>query len=134
MMTRETLKDLRPTISSIDRAAATTPEEQFQNQTLRPILKFQNELLLNIYKHYLEQRKRQFYKLSNSKGKLAYIEHSIQKDSKLRELLLGMVIGHFTKEEYDIYLKTEKSIRKRIINLLVQRLQDQMDNSFETNS
>lgn len=126
-MNREKLKELRPDIDSIDHTSAISPEEQFQNQILRPILKFQNELLLKIYQHYVEQRKGQFYKLSNPKEKLAYIEHSIQKDSKLRELLLGIVIGHFTQEEYNTYLKAEKSIRKRIINLLVQRLQDQMD-------
>ena len=126
IMYREKLKELRPEINSIDQAVVISPEEQFQNQVLRPILKFQNNLLLKIYQHYLEQRKGQFYKLSNPKEKLTYIEHSIQKDSKLRELLLGIVLGHFTQEEYEAYLKTEKPIRKRIINLLVQRLQDQI--------
>ncbi|MEM6697728.1 MAG: glyoxalase [Bacteroidota bacterium] len=127
IMNREKIKELRPNITAIDKAAAVTPEERFQNQVLRPILKFQNLLLLKVYQHYLIQRKRQFHKLSNPKEKLAYIEHSVQKDSKLRELLLGLVIGYFTVEEYDTYLENEKPIRKRIIDLLVQRLQDQMD-------
>ncbi|MEM8526792.1 MAG: glyoxalase [Bacteroidota bacterium] len=126
-MNRIQLKDLRPEISSIDTDAAVTPEEQFQNEILRPILKFQNDLLLQIYKHYLEQRKGQYYKLPNVKEKDAYIQHSIQKDGKLRELLVGMVIGHFTQEEYATFLANEKSIRRRILSLLVQRVQDGME-------
>ncbi|MEL6941570.1 MAG: glyoxalase [Bacteroidota bacterium] len=126
-MSRKELQQLRPVIASIDEAASITPEEQFQNSILRPILKFQNPLLLQIYCHYLEQRKGQFYKLPNAKEKFAYIQHSIQKDSKLRELLMGVVIGHFTEEEYSSFLKREKAIRKRILNLMVQRIQDQME-------
>lgn len=122
MIDRTILLSLRPSLTIADSASAV---EQFQNDCLRPILKFQNELLLAIFQHYLQQRKGTFYKLTPA-AQLDYIRHSVQKDSKLRELLFGMIIAHFTMEEWTAYLKDEKAIRKRMVNLIVERLQSQV--------
>lgn len=119
MIDRTALKTLRPTLNL---EPSISNIEQFQNNSLRPILKLQHELLIGVYRHYLQQRKGTFYKLPRS-SQLDYIQHSVQKDSKLRELLFGLVIGHFTMKEWQAYLANEKAIRKRLIDLLVQRLQ-----------
>lgn len=121
-MNRTILQSIRP---QIETAPAASKVEVFQNETLRPILKLQHELLIAIFQHYIEQRKGTFHKLV-PKEQRNYIQHSIQKDSKLRELLLGTIIGHFTTAEWRTYLSEEKPIRKRIIDLLVQRTQDGM--------
>ncbi|MEM9886472.1 MAG: glyoxalase [Bacteroidota bacterium] len=128
MVNREKLIALRPSLS-LDQASSEV--EQFQNEVLRPILKFQHELLLAIFQHYVDQRKGVFHKL-NPKEKLSYIQHSVQKDSKLRELLIGLVLGHFTLEEWEKYLAEEKAIRKRMIDLLVQRIQDGIKHTFHS--
>ncbi|MEM1324985.1 MAG: glyoxalase [Bacteroidota bacterium] len=117
---RTILQKIRPVLST---QPTTTEIEQFQNEVLRPILKFQHELLIALFRHYIKQRKDVFRKLQPKK-QLDYIQHSISKDGKLRELLIGMIIGHFTSEEWLSYLTYEKPIRKRMIDLMVQRVQD----------
>ena len=54
------------------------------------------------------------------------IEQSVSKDNRLRGLLLGMVIGHFTEEEFQQFVDMEGEVRRRITNLITQRLQSQM--------
>lgn len=129
---RSELLSLRPTIPSIKEMVTSSIAEQFQNQSLRPILKFQNDLLIQVFQAYIVQRKKVFYQLSNQK-KMDYIEHHIRKDLKFKNRLLGLIIGHFTMEEFDAFLADEKELTKRITNLLVQRLQSQVE-AFVINS
>ena len=99
--------------------------ENFQNQTLRPILKQQNELLLAVFKQYISVRKGAFYKISETE-QLEYISHSVKRDMKFKHYLEGIISGHFTLEEYRLFLENEEELTKRLINLLVQRLQSQL--------
>lgn len=117
---------LRPPIPILTEDKAISDAERFQNKTLRPILKFQNELLLSVFEHYLKLRKGQFFNLSKEKKQL-YIDNSIRKDLKFKNLLMGMVAGQFTIEEWTMYKTHERELRKRLTGLLVQRIQDQMD-------
>lgn len=100
-------------------------EERFQNETLRPILKLQNPLLIAVFRNYIQKRKGVFYELSLPK-KLAYVESSLIKDQKFRNSVKGMVIGHFTVEEYEIYIKQSSSLNKRMMNLVIERIKDQI--------
>lgn len=122
---RSELLALRPNISTINEAAASNTAEQFQNQCLRPILKLQHDLLIQVFKAYIIQRKKVFYTLSNTK-KLDYIEQSVRKDLKFKNRLVGLVLGHFTIAEYEDFLKEEKELTRRLTNLLIQRLQSQV--------
>lgn len=120
------LQAARPLIPTITEMAVTTAAELFQNKTLRPILKLQNDLLLHIFKQYNVQRKNVFANLSQEK-RMEYIEHSIRKDLKFRNLLIGCVVGQFTLEEYQTYVSDESELRKRMINMLVERIKGQGD-------
>ncbi|MGW9686221.1 glyoxalase [Flagellimonas sp. 2504JD1-5] len=100
-------------------------DERFQNQTLRPIIKFQNPLLLDVFKNYTRKHKGTFYDLSLEK-RLEYIENSIQKDIKFRNSLKGMIIGQFTVEEYQIYIQNSSALNKRMMNIVIERLKDQV--------
>jgi hypothetical protein len=102
-----------------------TADEHFQNFTLRPILKFQNDLIISVFRNYIEKHKGAFYTLNLSR-KLHYIEHAIQKDVKFRNSLKGIIIGHFTLEEYEKYTKNALAINKRMMTMLIERLKDQM--------
>ena len=51
-------------------------EEIFQNKTLRPILKFQNDLFIEVFMNYAVKQKGVFFTLSPDK-KMAYIELSL---------------------------------------------------------
>jgi hypothetical protein len=55
---------------------------------------------------------------------LDYIENAIHKDMKFRNSLKGMVIGQFTIEEYEIYIKNSSDLNKRMMNLVKERLVD----------
>ena len=96
-------------------------EERFQNQTIRPILKLQNDLFVDVFKNYISKHKNDFYSYSTEK-KLQFIENSIQKDIKFRNSLKGMVIGLFTINEYEIYIKNSSNLNKRMMNMLIERL------------
>lgn len=112
----ETLGTLTPQSSA---------EEIFQNQTLRPILKFQNDLFVQVFINYAVKQKNVFFDLSPEK-KLVYIENVVQKDIKLRNLLKGMIVAFFTSEEYSVYIKNSSKLNKRMMNLLIERLRSQV--------
>jgi hypothetical protein len=103
----------------------TSEEELFQNQTLRPILKLQNELLIKIFKNYILKNKAQFSQFTVDK-KLDYIENSILNDNKFRNLLIGTIIGILQIDEYILYSKNTSALNKRIITMLIERLKSQV--------
>ena len=101
-------------------------DERFQNETIRPILKLQNPLFILVFKNYIEKRKRVFYDLSLDK-KMIYIESSIVKDQNFHNSLKGIIIGHFTVAEYRQYILHFSSLNKRMMNMLIKRLQNQIE-------
>jgi hypothetical protein len=104
---------------------ASSPAEQFQNQTLRPVLKQINSLIVSYFKHHYPKRKVNFAKLTEA-DKLAYIERAIRDDTKLRLTLVGMVIGQFSLDEWAAFVPLEAEVSRRIQNLIIQRLQSRV--------
>ncbi len=115
------LNQIRPVITSALIYDTMSDDERFQNVTLRPVIKLQNELFIEVFKNYVSKHKNVFYELSLSK-QLDYIENAIHKDMKFRNSLKGMVIGQFTIEEFDIYIKNSSDLNKRMMNLVKERL------------
>lgn len=100
-------------------------DEKFQNQVLRPILKLQNDLFLAVFENYIQKNRKDFYSLSIEK-KLNLVENAIQKDIKLRNSFKGIIIGLFTLEEYQTYIKNSSNLNKRMMNMLIERLKSQI--------
>ncbi|WP_396635309.1 glyoxalase [Maribacter sp. R86514] len=126
MMDRtQKLQSIRPLIASAKILPNMSDDERFQNQTLRPIIKLQNDLLLASYQNYIHKMKNSFYELKLEK-RMVYIANSIQKDVKFRNSLKGMIIGQFTVEEYEIYIKNSSALNKRMMNMVIKRIQDQI--------
>jgi len=126
MSTRsEKLLQQRPDIPTSKINDQMGSEEYFQNAILRPILKLQNDLFISVFKNYIKKHKNVFYELSLEK-KQRYIEHAIQKDIKFRNSLKGIIIGMFTVEEYQTYTMNSSALNKRMMNLLIVRLKDQL--------
>ncbi len=98
----------------------------FQNATLRPILKLQNELLLQMFRHYLQKTKGSFFQLPPPR-QLEFIANSIRSDLRFRNLLTGVIIGHFTESEMTVFTEQEQELTRRIADLLIQRLSDQVE-------
>jgi hypothetical protein len=126
MSTRsEKLLQQRPDIPTSKINDQMGSEEYFQNAILRPILKLQNDLFISVFRNYIKKHKNVFYELSLEK-KQRYIEHAIQKDIKFRNSLKGIIIGMFTVEEYQTYTMNSSALNKRMMNLLIVRLKDQL--------
>lgn len=100
-------------------------EEAFQNQTLRPILKLQNNLLIQVFINYAVKQKNVFFDFTPEK-KMVYIENTIHRDIKFRNSLKGMIIGLFKIEEYLIYIENSSNLNKRMMNMLIERLKSQV--------
>ena len=99
--------------------------EVFQNATLRPILKLQNDLIVLVFQNYVNQIKLPFKDFTVEK-KMSSIATIISKDIQLQNTLKGIVIGLFTTEEYHYYSKTISNSNKRIKAMLIERLQSQL--------
>ncbi len=122
METRDSiLLGMRPEIPSAHIRPDMTPDECFQNCTLRPIVRLQNDLLLASFRNYVVKHKNVFYDLTLEK-RLDYIENAIQKDMKFRNSIKGIIIGQFTLEEFDTYIQNSSALNKRMMDIVKERL------------
>ena len=112
---------LRPEIPSAKMLPGMSSEESFQNQTLRPVAKLQNDLLVAVFRNYARKHKNVFYDLSIEK-RMDYIDNAVHKDTKFRNSLKGIIIGQFTLDEYDLYIQNSSALNKRMMNIVKERL------------
>ena len=118
------IKEYRPHITSKE-LKNTNDEEKFQNKVLRPILKFQNELFIKLFLSNCRTYKINFTAF-NSEEKHDYIDHIFKKNFKIRASFIGTVIALFTLEEFEKYSINQNLYNKRIIQMLCERLKNQM--------
>ena len=102
----------------------TSDEEQFQNQVLRPILKFQNELFIKLFLSNCKTYKINYTEF-NTEEKHDYIDHIFKKDFKLRAIFIGTVVALFTIEEFEKYTVKKQLYNKRVIQMLSERLKNE---------
>lgn len=112
---------MRPEIPDAKINAAMTADECFQNATLRPVAKLQNDLLVAVFRNYVAKHKNVFYDLTIEK-RLDYIENAIHKDMKFRNSVKGMIIGQFTLKEYETYIQNSSALNKRMMDIVKERL------------
>lgn len=94
--------------------------EKFQNQVLRPILKYQHILWT------IELKQTLLFIQIKSKRLKAYehreaIKTVITKSADLKNRYIGMVTGMLTEQEYSFYLANKTEINKRIVQMLTER-------------
>lgn len=116
--------DLRETLD-LPILDASTAIENFQNQTLRPILKLQNDIYLALFHAYSVRQKTDLGALGKDKKRI-FIEQSLQKDSALKNTFIGITIGMFTPEELEIYSLESREYNRRIVTMLVERIKSQL--------
>jgi len=99
--------------------------ELFQNQTLRPVIKMQHDLLIASFNMYKAKRKIDFSSLTDqkkrSKSKAVFV-----KDINYKNLTLGFIIGAFSLEEFAYYSLNASELNKRIIQIVIRRVQDSL--------
>lgn len=116
------LIDIRPEIPSITLGNSGVVES-FQNVTLRPIIKLQHDILMGITK------KENTFQLAvvNASDRDNYrnlVGIWMQKRSKVKNQLIGIVLGIMTIEEHEEYLLHHQEYNRRIIQILVNRIAD----------
>jgi hypothetical protein len=118
MNRNESIVAVRPTVQK--ESTEFSNEELFQNDVLRPILKFQHELLLQEWEEnplFLSIKKADTIE---ERRKLMALLFS--KQPPFLQRLVGMTVGLLTKEEFQFYLKEKALLDKRIKDLLITRL------------
>ena len=116
----------RPEIFSSKTLETTSSFEAFQNQVLRPILKFQNDLLVQVFLPRINSRNQDFSALTLQK-KQDILIGEFKTNTTLKQMLLGCVIGLLTTEEFKFYTTNTSKINKRIFSMLKERLSDQWE-------
>lgn len=116
------LLDIRPEIPSISLGHSGVVES-FQNTTLRPIIKLQHDILMSV------TQKENTFQLAvvNASDRDHYrnlVGIWMQKRSKVKNQLIGIVLGMMTIEEHEEYLIHHQEYNRRIIQILVNRIAD----------
>ena len=98
-------------------------EELFQNMVLRPVIKMQHDvLILRVQSHFLS--KKVVFHIMDKKKRVNAIESAFQNDNPFKKEIQGMILGQLTIEEFRTYLKSERSMNKRIIQMVRNRMFD----------
>lgn len=119
----EIVKPLRPILSLSE---SSTTAETFQNTVLRPILKFQNELLVEAVKHYCHKQNKTFRALKATVQQ-QFIKQAAKQDQELRSLMINLVVALFTIGEFQQYAENRPEYNKRIVQMATERVLSQLD-------
>lgn len=113
------LKSLRPEIFS--EQITWNEIETFQNEVLRPILKYQHDLVIQLtLKESLFQK--QISTISAIQQKRDLIKRFFLSQPNFKYFLIGQICGLLTSTEFEYYLSSKKELDKRISNMLADRI------------
>ncbi len=96
-----------------------TLEEKFQNTTLRPVIKMQHDLLF--LRLEIELSQAAFQNLTRA-AKKQFIQTVLFKGNAIRSEVIGLISGCFTLEEYGFFRENAKTMNKRIIQIIIERV------------
>ena len=116
---QQTKISIRPQIPTALVNENMTLDEKFQNSTLRPVIKMQHDLLFLRLESELSQAAFQNLTIA---AKKQFIQTVLFKGNAIRSEVVGMIAGCFTLEEYSFYRENSKTINKRIIQIIIERV------------
>lgn len=121
-MDRNELVELRPEIPGAQ-TEGTSSLEHFQNEVVRPIIKFQHDFIVSYF-----QNDPHFKKIISEKGtRIDFqlkINHFIGNQANIKNQMIGCIIGLFIDKELKFYFNNASEINKRIFQMICQRLSD----------
>lgn len=118
----EQISTLRSTVFTHN-SDLTTDIEVFQNDVLRPILKFQHAILIALFLNESLLQK-QLQKTTIREDYTSVLQSFISKEAKFRYVLIGSVIGLLTESELEFYFMEKKNCNKRIVSMIIKRFAD----------
>ena len=112
---------LRPVVESAKVDETTHPNEVFQNETLRPIIKMQHQLILAFVSDHVLKLNKDFMELSKGKQR-TFVTNLFAKDNSFKHRLIGLILGQFTVNEFKTYISIATDVNKRILNICLERM------------
>ena len=103
--------------------------EGFQNEVMRPILKFQNELLILLAKQYVNKYHKSFNALKQVNQESIIIQASKQ-DPEFKSFLIWPVVGLMSSTELAFYSAHRRELNKRISTMAAQRIVSQLERLY----
>jgi len=117
---------LRPELNLV---AASGSVEAFQNDVLRPILKFQNEFLMIAAGQYVKKYHKTFNALKKVNQEAILIQAS-KHDPEFKSFVVWSVVGLMSSDELEFYNANRSELNKRISNMGVQRILSQLERLY----
>jgi hypothetical protein len=114
---------IRPALPAAILNGIVTPEEEFQNKVLRPIIKMQSDLLMAHVSAQLKALKIDWDQLTALKKKDT-LTSLLTKDQLFKSEIVGIVIGQLEIAEYQTYRTHPKQLNKRITQMVLNRAID----------
>ena len=99
--------------------------EAFQNDTIRPILKFQNDIIVYLFKNSKAITKINFDR-KDAIGKKTIVTDLLKSDQKLKGQIEASVFSLMTVPELDYYFENRSEIKRRINTMVIERLIDNL--------
>jgi len=121
-MRKEQILALRPEIPQAEINHGISEIEQFQNNTLRPIIKFQHEIILSIFSSFVRKIHKDWGSISNEK-KTVIVENVLSKNQQIKNNYTGIIGGLMSLEEFEFYQLNVSKINRRISQIIKQRIQ-----------
>ncbi len=112
---------LRQAVESAKVDEQTNLNEAFQNETLRPIIKIQHQLLLAFVSDHVLKFNKGFLELSKGKQR-TFVTNLFLKDNSFKHRLTGLILGQFTVEEFNVYKTIAPDVNKRILTICQERM------------
>lgn len=113
----------------LDLVAATGNIEAFQNDVLRPILKFQNEFLMIASRQYVKKYYKTFNALKKANQESILIQAS-KHDPEFKAFVVWSVVGLMSSDELEFYNAHRSELNKRISTMGVQRILSQPERLY----
>ncbi|WP_375433868.1 hypothetical protein [uncultured Hymenobacter sp.] len=116
---------LRPVVATAP-ASGNATSGDFLHHTLRPILKLQNDLLLAVVADFVRDHHVPLVTASPTDQQRLLTE-LLTRNVKLRYTVVGLISGLFTNAEVDFYRQHRSELNRRLLELAVQRVQEQVE-------
>ena len=116
---------VRPKLPSSLTDGELKEEELFQNMVLRPVIKMQHDVLILRMRSYFTSKKVIFHLMDTRKRTMA-IEQAFLGDNAFKKEIQGMITGQLAPDEFKTYLRWERSINKRIVQMVRNRMIDSL--------
>ena len=116
---------VRPKLPSSLTDGELKEEELFQNMVLRPVIKMQHDVLILRVRSYFTSKKVIFHLMDTRKRTMA-IEQAFLGDNAFKKEIQGMITGQLAPDEFKTYLRWERPINKRIVQMVRNRMIDSL--------